>query len=116
MKMGLAENLIESAGNNLNKNQKQANEINPETYALYQNYPNPFNPATVIKYQIPQDGIVSLKVYDILGKEVRILVSEHKSKGRYEVNFNASNLASGIYIYQLKVNDFSSNKKMMLIK
>jgi hypothetical protein len=86
------------------------------TYGLYQNYPNPFNPTTKIKYQIPEDGIVSLKIYDILGKEVRTLVNEQKTMGRYEVKFDASDLASGVYIYRLNVNDFVSVKKMLLVK
>ncbi|MDR3611396.1 MAG: T9SS type A sorting domain-containing protein [Ignavibacteriaceae bacterium] len=85
-------------------------------YDLSQNYPNPFNPATTIRYQIPKDGIVTLKVYDILGREVANLVNEYKKQGRYSVNFDASKLASGVYIYQIKSNDFESSKKMMLLK
>jgi hypothetical protein len=87
-----------------------------ETYDLAQNYPNPFNPSTIIKYQIPEDGVVTLKIFDILGKEVKTLVNELKSVGKYELNFDASNLASGVYIYRIKVNDFVSSKKMMLLK
>jgi hypothetical protein len=86
------------------------------SYDLSQNYPNPFNPSTTIKYQIPSPGLVSLKVYDILGKEVASLVNEFKSEGKYNVNFDATKLASGIYIYQLKSKDYISSKKMMLIK
>ena len=85
-------------------------------YALEQNYPNPFNPSTTLKYQIPQNGFVTLKVYDILGKEVATLVNEVKTQGRYEVNFNASNLASGVYLYRLNVNDYVDVKKMILLK
>ncbi len=88
----------------------------PTTYALAQNYPNPFNPTTTINYQIPKDGFVTLKIYDVLGKEVATLVNENKGTGRYNVNFNASNLASGVYLYQLKVNDFVSTKKLVLLK
>lgn len=87
-----------------------------DNYDLAQNYPNPFNPLTVIRYQIPEDGVVTLKIYDILGKEVITLVNDQKSKGRYEINFDASNLASGVYIYRIQVNDFISAKKMMLLK
>jgi len=87
-----------------------------ESYDLAQNYPNPFNPSTTIKYQIPEDGIVSLKIYDILGKEVKTLVNEQKPVGRYEVKFDATDLATGVYIYRLKVNDFVSVKKMVLMK
>jgi len=88
----------------------------PKVYSLEQNYPNPFNPSTTIRYQLPQDGLVTLKVYDILGREVTTLVNEEKTKGRYEVNFNAENLASGVYLYRIKVNDFVDVKKMLLIK
>ncbi len=93
------------------------------SYDLAQNYPNPFNPATIIKYQIPKDGMVTLKIYDILGKEVKTLVNEQKPTGRYEVKFDASDLASGVYIYRIQVNPatssgqvFVSTKKMMLLK
>ena len=85
-------------------------------YDLSQNYPNPFNPSTTIKYQIPKDGIVTLKVYDILGSEVVTLVNEEKVAGKYEVNFDASRLASGVYLYRIKVNDFYSTKKMVFLK
>ncbi|HMU44604.1 MAG TPA: T9SS type A sorting domain-containing protein [Ignavibacteriaceae bacterium] len=87
-----------------------------EEYDLYQNYPNPFNPSTTIKYQIPNAGNVTLKVYDILGREVTILVDEFKNAGRYDVNFNAGELASGVYIYTIKSNDFTASKKLMLLK
>jgi hypothetical protein len=89
-------------------------------YALEQNYPNPFNPSTTIKYQVPKDGLVTLKIYDALGKEVITLVEEMKTSGRYEVNFSAiggaSSLASGVYLYRLKANDFVDVKKMILLK
>jgi hypothetical protein len=86
------------------------------SYDLNQNYPNPFNPATTIKYQIPKAGMVTLKVYDILGNEVASLVNEFRNEGRYNVNFDASKLASGVYIYQIHSNEYQSSKKMMLIK
>lgn len=88
----------------------------PTVYVLSQNFPNPFNPATTINYQLPQTGFITLKVFDILGREVATLVNEQKIQGRYSVNFNASRLASGVYIYQVRVNDFVSSKKMMLVK
>ncbi len=88
----------------------------PSAYYLSQNYPNPYNPATTINYQLPQNGFVILKVYDILGKEVTTLVNEQKTQGRYSIHFNASQLASGVYIYQLRVNDYVSSKKMLLLK
>jgi hypothetical protein len=88
----------------------------PTEYALNQNFPNPFNPSTVIEYQLPKDGYVTLKVYDILGREVRTLVDGYKTVGKYSVSFDASKLASGVYIYQLKSNNYSSIKKMILTK
>jgi hypothetical protein len=88
----------------------------PDKYELSQNYPNPFNPATTITYQIPEDGLVTLKIYDILGREVKTLVNEQKTTGMYEISFDASNLVSGVYIYKLQVNDLISSKKMMLLK
>ena len=96
---------------------KKKKAIAPITeYAITQNFPNPFNPATTINYQIPQTGFVTLKIYDILGKEVATLVNEQKTQGRYTVNFDASRLASGVYIYQLRVNDYVSSRKMLLLK
>ena len=90
-------------------------------YSLSNNYPNPFNPNTKIKYSIPQNvrretGNVSLKIYDVLGREVATLVNEEKPAGEYEVEFNAANLPSGIYFYQLKAGQFSETKKMVLLK
>lgn len=85
-------------------------------FALEQNYPNPFNPETVINYQLPADGIVDLKVYDILGREVMTLVNEFQQTGKYSVKLNASSFSSGVYIYTIRVNDYSATKKMMLLK
>lgn len=87
-----------------------------DSYDLAQNFPNPFNPSTTIRYQIPKDGIVTLKIYDILGSEVATLVNEEKIAGKYEVNFNASSLSSGVYIYKIQAGDFVSSKKMILLK
>lgn len=86
------------------------------SYVLYQNYPNPFNPTTTIRYELPQDGIVTIDIYDILGQRVRTILNEFQKVDRYEVHFNASGLASGVYIYRMTVNDFIESKKMMLIK
>ena len=88
----------------------------PTAYKLEQNYPNPFNPTTSIKYSIPTGGFVSLKIYDVLGREVATLVNETKAPGFYKANFNASNLASGLYIYRLTSGTHSYAKKMLLIK
>jgi hypothetical protein len=88
----------------------------PYKFALFQNYPNPFNPVTVISYQIPVSGKVSLKVFDALGKEIAELVNEVKSAGNYNVKFNGSNLSSGIYFYKLESNLFIQTKKFVLLK
>ncbi len=88
----------------------------PMEYELTQNYPNPFNPVTVINYQIPKKGNVSLTLYDISGREVRSLLNEIKEAGYYSVSFNGSDLSSGIYFYSLNVNGFKDTKRMMLLK
>ena len=85
-------------------------------YKLIQNYPNPFNPSTSINYQVKEKGVVSLKVYDMLGREVASLVNENQESGKYSVTFNAASLPSGVYIYSLRVNDFVQNNKMTLMK
>ncbi|MDX1702546.1 MAG: T9SS type A sorting domain-containing protein, partial [Melioribacteraceae bacterium] len=94
----------------------EVKEQEVSSYNLEQNYPNPFNPATTIKYQIPERSFVSLIVYDILGNFVAQLVKEEKQAGFYEIDFDASGLASGIYIYQFEARDFVQTKKMLLIK
>ena len=88
----------------------------PKKYELWQNYPNPFNPTTTIQYAIPKAEHVTLKVYDELGKEVSTLVDENKEAGQYRVNFNGSNLASGIYYYRIAAGDFTEVKKLLLLK
>ena len=88
----------------------------PKTFALEQNYPNPFNPSTAISYQLPVAGNVSLKVFDMLGKEVATLVNARQEAGAYTVNFNANNLSSGVYFYRLQAGNFVQTRKMMLVK
>lgn len=88
----------------------------PETFELYQNYPNPFNPTTVISYQLPVAGEVTLNVYDLLGREVATLVDEYKPAGRYEVEFNGLYLSSGVYFYQLISNGFIQTRKMTILR
>ncbi|HQJ46083.1 MAG TPA: T9SS type A sorting domain-containing protein, partial [Ignavibacteriaceae bacterium] len=85
-------------------------------FSLEQNYPNPFNPNTTIKFELPKDGFVSLKIYDILGNEITTLVNEEKPTGRYEINFDASAMVSGVYIYKLESAEYISTKKMLLLK
>ena len=88
----------------------------PAEFMLYQNYPNPFNPSTVISYQLPVNTFVTLKVFDIIGNEVATLVNQEKPAGSYEVTFDASNLTSGVYFYELRTDNFRSVRKLMLIK
>ena len=85
----------------------------PTEYALHQNYPHPFNPATKILYSIPNPSFVILRVFDVLGKEVAILVNQKQSAGNYEITFNAKNLPSGVYFYQLKTENYTATKKML---
>ncbi|HKJ81282.1 MAG TPA: T9SS type A sorting domain-containing protein [Ignavibacteriaceae bacterium] len=88
----------------------------PANYTLEQNYPNPFNPSTIIKYSLPSESFVSLKVYDLLGREVRTLVNKVQKAGVQRINFNASDLPSGVYIYTLSTNRFTQTKKLVLLK
>jgi rhamnogalacturonyl hydrolase YesR len=88
----------------------------PKVFALNQNYPNPFNPSTVICYQLPVAGPVSLKVYDVIGREVATLVNETKEAGSYDVTFNATKLASGVYFYRMNAGSYTSVKKLLVMK
>ena len=85
-------------------------------FKLEQNYPNPFNPTTTINYQIPKAGNVIIKVFDCLGREVKELVNEYKAKGRYSIEFSASSISSGVYLYQLRTSENTYVKKMILLK
>jgi len=95
--------------------EKINNEV-PVNYALQQNYPNPFNPSTSIRFDIPQSGVVTLKVYNMLGEEAASLLNEFKDAGSYEIKFDASGLSSGIYFYTISTANFVSTKKMILVK
>ncbi len=88
----------------------------PKVYSLYQNYPNPFNPSTKISFDISKSGFVSLKVFDILGKEVTTLIHENKQAGSYIIEYNASDLPTGVYFYRINVNDFTDIRKMIIVK
>jgi hypothetical protein len=94
----------------------------PKDFALYQNYPNPFNPSTIISYSIPEESFVSIKVYDLLGKEVATLVDERQTAGNYQKSFNADGLSNGVYFYRIQTNsvnnsvDFIETKKMSILK
>lgn len=91
-------------------------ELLPMVYALYQNYPNPFNPSTTIKYQLPVQTHVVLKLYDVLGREVATLVNEQQDAGYKTIQWNAAGLASGVYLYKLVARDFVETKKLLLLK
>jgi hypothetical protein len=93
-----------------------SNKVIPKEFQLFQNYPNPFNPSTTINFSIPNSSLVSLKIYDALGREETNLVNEIKSAGNYEVTFNASEFPSGIYYYKLRAGNFIAIKKMTLVK
>jgi hypothetical protein len=96
----------------------------PKDYSLYQNFPNPFNPSTTFRYSVPTQSKVVIKVYDILGNEIAILMDEEKPVGTYELTWNAEGLPSGVYFYQLRAVDplsgsgqgFVETKKMVLLK
>ncbi len=107
-----------SAANSLTYAAKglKMNNYMPLTFNLLQNYPNPFNPSTVIRYQLASKDFVTLKIYDELGRVVQTLVNQYQNQGWYRVNFNASNLASGLYIYRIQAGRFIAAKKMMLLK
>jgi len=109
----------DAAENNTgNDNLNPGDNLIPKEYSLSQNYPNPFNPSTVINYSIPQNSLVTLKVYDMSGKEVAVLVNGQTAPGNYSVNFNANayNLSSGIYFYKIVAGNFVNVKKLVLIK
>jgi hypothetical protein len=94
----------------------KTNTVTNRTFALSQNYPNPFNPATTITYELPTAGWVTLKVYDILGREVQTLVNNRQVAGSHSVAFNASRLTSGIYFYRMQCRNFMQTKKFVLLK
>jgi parallel beta-helix repeat protein len=115
------EDLTLFAGINLGINlgdlkKKTLDEKIPETFYLSDAFPNPFNPTTKITYQLPIAAQVTLKVYDLLGREVATLVNEEKQAGKYEVEFDASNLSSGVYLYRISINDFVKTMKMVVVK
>jgi hypothetical protein len=100
---------------NTAKNTKKTNANVPRSFKLHQNYPNPFNPTTTIKYEIPKDAEITIKVYDLLGREV-FSINEYKKAGSYEVKFDGANLASGMYLYSFETNGYKDTKKMVLLK
>jgi hypothetical protein len=104
-----------------NGSYEYSNEINvdveaPAQYSLDQNYPNPFNPSTMIKYSIAKDGFVNVSIFNLLGEKVATLVNDNMKAGSYDVNFNASQLSSGIYFYSIESGEFKAVRKMILMK
>lgn len=122
--VGLSDGFVHNAGITLGPVSGISNNLNdiPSTYNLSQNFPNPFNPTTTINFALPVAGFTELKVFDVLGKEAAVLVSEFKQAGIYSVNFDASELSNGVYYYKLtsgsnnETGNFSEIKKMILIK
>jgi len=94
----------------------KSTSLSPEDYLLFQNYPNPFNPITTIKWYSPVSCTQTLRIFDVLGNEVKTLVDEERAEGNYEIEFDASSFSSGIYFYQLKAGSFIQTRKMILIK
>ena len=95
------------------------NEVNigiPSEFSLSQNYPNPFNPGTSIDFDLPVDSKTSINIFDLSGREVAKVINEFKTAGYYTVNFNASGLTSGVYFYRLTADNFSTTRKMLLVK
>ena len=93
----------------------------PETYAVHQNYPNPFNPVTTLRYDLPEDGLVNITVYDMMGRAVKTLVNEHQTAGYRSTHWNATNdagspLSAGMYLYTIQAGDFRQTRKMVLLK
>ncbi|MFZ1291885.1 MAG: alpha-amylase family glycosyl hydrolase [Melioribacteraceae bacterium] len=94
----------------------QTNDFLIDEFKLFQNYPNPFNPTTKISFQLPKPSIVTLKIYDVLGREIETLLNKEMKKGKFDINFNASNLSSGVYFYRLQFGNLIETKKLLLIK
>jgi len=111
------DNTIENKKDGITGNSPKESAANlPTEFALLQNYPNPFNPSTTINYELPASNFVTLKIYDLVGKEVATLVNEKLDAGRYTATFNGSNLASGMYFYKISAGQFTFVRKMVLIK
>jgi hypothetical protein len=100
---------------NMNTGMKKE-EIVPREFLLDQNFPNPFNPTTMINYSVPKTSFVTIKVYDVLGRDVTTLVNDNKPAGNYSIEFNAIKLVSGIYFYRMRAGDFIQTKKLILLK
>lgn len=112
-----AGNIVYTIDNIGNDNTDNKNSTNDRTEITIENYPNPFNPSTMIKYKLDNPGIVSIKVFNLLGQEITTLVNEFKQSGQYNVSFNGSNVSSGVYYYKIYMNGMERfTKRMVLIK
>lgn len=100
----------------LRSNSKEEESFGIYNYSLSQNYPNSFNPSTTIKYTIPEDSFVKLAIYNLFGEEVATLVNNQQVAGSYEVDFEAGNLASGVYMYRLESINYTASRKLILLK
>jgi hypothetical protein len=118
--VGDPQSIVFDPGNWILKNNTVVTEVEdvvqPFNYSLEQNYPNPFNPSTTIQYSIPQSGLVTLKVFNVLGKEVATLANGQNDAGNHKVEFDASALNSGVYFYKIESGSFVETKKMILLK
>jgi hypothetical protein len=94
----------------------ESNTNNPVAFALDQNYPNPFNPSTTITYELPKTSDVRMSVFDMLGREVSVLVNERREAGVHDVKFDASGLSSGVYLYRLQAGSFVQTRKLMFVR
>lgn len=112
----VASNFIIITGNQIVSGNQNSGDDVPNNYVLEQNYPNPFNPSTTINYSITEDGFVKLAVYNMLGEEVATLVNSTQRAGNYNVTFDASSLSSGVYVYRIEATNFTTSKKMVLMK
>ncbi|HEY6907409.1 MAG TPA: T9SS type A sorting domain-containing protein, partial [Ignavibacteriaceae bacterium] len=109
-------NQIDNNGTYKYYNLAESFTVQPADYSISQNYPNPFNPTTIIKYSLPEKNMVTIRIYNVLGSEVATLVNEVKPAGEYEVNYDASNLSSGVYYYTISSGKFNATKKMILLR
>jgi hypothetical protein len=108
--------LYNLGGGTVGVDEPEIQEEIPISFSLAQNFPNPFNPTTTIQFSLPKSGDVTLKIYNLLGEEVKTLVDEYKEIGNHSVQFNANNFASGMYLYRLQAGSFVETKKMILIR
>ena len=112
----LNKTIVKTDNGGVTRTEEPAETISPQTFSLFQNYPNPFNPSTTISYRLAKEGYVTIKVYDILGKEVASLVNEVKSAGSYTAKFSGEKYSSGVYFYQLRAGGTIESKKMILLR